>query len=232
MIVDHEWMAVRFARFNAESFGGELPTPVFRLSKARTRMGSCSWKARIGLFRPRVSDYTISMSTYYDFTERQACEVLLHEMIHYALALGHVRDTSAHGRRFREEAGRLNRKYGLHITAMAPAGDYRVSSVGARRTPHDSLVLALRMTDGRCYVSRIQPGALPRLERELRRQGGVLSHHWYVTTEQHFVRLPQHRTLRGYLVAPAELERMERLAAQGEWKEIAPGERVRRARSR
>ncbi len=223
MIVDREWMSGHFDRFNRESFGGTLPTPAFRLSRARTLMGSCSWKRRRGLFGATVAACTISMSTYYDFSERQACEILLHEMIHYALALAHVRDTSAHGRRFQEEAARLNRQYGLHITAMAPVGGYKVSAVGQRRRPQVCVLLALRMADGRCYVGRMQPGAFPRLERELRRLDVVKSRQWYVTTDSHYASLPQHRTLRGRQVTPGELERLERFAAEngGEWRKLA-----------
>lgn len=220
MIVDKEWMSGHFDRFNRESFGGTLPTPAFRLSRARTRMGSCSWKVR-RRFRATSTDYTISMSTYYDFSEQQACEILLHEMIHYALALARVRDTSAHGRRFQEEAARLNRKYGLHITAMAPAGAYKVSAEAV----HDEacVLIALRLVDGRCYVGRMQPRCLSRIERELGFVDDIQSHHWYVTTDSRYTRLPKHRTLRGRLVKPDELERMARFAAAGLWRELVPG---------
>lgn len=119
MIISIEWMKEWFDNFNHEYFNDLLPTPEFRLMRARTRLGQMAYSLRF---------YRIGMTTYYDFTDRQAKEVLLHEMIHYFIAYKKLRDTSSHGIVFRSIASNFRRKYGWDIRVRYRGNDLKVNN--------------------------------------------------------------------------------------------------------
>ena len=108
----HAW----FRQFNADYFGDELPVPRILLSKARTRLGTMSYRRVRKLLRWTYTDFTIRISTYYECSEREYQETLLHEMIHYYIGVNKLKDTSAHGQIFRDMMNTINEKYGRHLT--------------------------------------------------------------------------------------------------------------------
>ena len=85
----------RFNRYNALIFDGRLSVPKLKWSRARTRLGQMACKRKTSLRRTKYYDYTISVSTYYELTEEQTDDVLIHEMIHYSIAYGTERHLSA-----------------------------------------------------------------------------------------------------------------------------------------
>ena len=108
----HAW----FRQFNADYFGDELPVPHIALSKARTRLGTMSYRRVRKLLRWTYTDFTIRISTYYECSEREYQETLLHEMIHYYIAYKNISDTSSHGKVFRQIMQQLNNEHGWNIT--------------------------------------------------------------------------------------------------------------------
>ena len=105
-----------FTTFNEQYFDSVLPLPRLALSRSRTRLGSMSCKRVTRLLRgTKFSDFTIRLSNYYDLSEREFQNVLLHEMIHYHIAYTGVKDSSPHGVVFRRKAEVFNRKYGWNI---------------------------------------------------------------------------------------------------------------------
>ena len=90
----HTW----FRQFNADYFGDELPVPRIALSKARTRLGSLTYSRVLRLSGWKYTDFVIRISIYYECTEREFQETLLHEMIHYYIAYHNITDTSSHGK--------------------------------------------------------------------------------------------------------------------------------------
>ena len=147
MIVTVEWMERWFETFNSSYFDAQLPLPVMALSRARTRLGQMAFKRASRWGKVRLYDFKISMTTYYDMTDRQAKSVLLHEMIHYAIAYTGLRDTSSHGVVFRGMMDNLNRKYGWDIRVMTSTKGWKVSEqVKAKQTlrgPQTYLMLAI-----------------------------------------------------------------------------------------
>ena len=83
MILTTDILRTWFRQFNTDYFGGELPMPRIVLSKARTRLGTMACKCTRRLLKRVYSDFVIRISTYYECTEREFQETLLHEMIHY-----------------------------------------------------------------------------------------------------------------------------------------------------
>jgi hypothetical protein len=113
-----DYIQSRFDEFNARFFGGGLPPVPIKLSHARTFLGKLTFtRRRSWLFGPtRNEHFVLRINTRIDLPEELIQDTILHEMIHYYIAVNHLRDTSAHGRLFRQEMKRINTEGGRHIT--------------------------------------------------------------------------------------------------------------------
>ncbi len=209
MIVTTEWMETWFRKFNDDYFGAGLPLPVLKTSAAHTRLGqmSCKWTKRWG--RTKCHDFIIKLTTYYDMTERQAQNVLLHEMIHYSIAYTGLKDTAPHGIVFRGIADKLNRQYGWDIKAMTTTkGWKKAESAKARvnQRPAIYLILALKMKDNRHFLSVVNPRYARQIDLRLRGLTEVEHYGWYASSESAFDHMPIVRSLRGKRVSREEYE--------------------------
>ena len=111
------YLEAKFDEFNALMFGGRLPRIPVALSRAVSYVGLCTYKIRRRLFgKNEYYDFRIRVSTKFDLPEQELEDVLIHEMIHYALRLDGIKDTSAHGKAFRQLKDHINRTYGRHVT--------------------------------------------------------------------------------------------------------------------
>lgn len=203
-----EW----FKRFDQEYFGGKLPLPELGLTRAKTRLGQVAFKRSTRWGRTKIYDFKLSMSTYYDMTDKQAKSVLLHEMIHYIIGYTGLKDTAPHGVVFRGMMDSLNRKYGWDIRVMTSTKGWKVSeNVVARKKaaePQTYLILAVEMKDGKHFLSRVSPRFARSLERQLLTAKEVSSHNWYTTQESYFADFPQVRSLRGRRITKADFEKL------------------------
>ena len=203
-----EW----FKRFDHDYFGGKLPVPELGLTRAKTRLGQLSFKHATRWGRTKLYDFKLSMSTYYDMTDRQAKSVLLHEMIHYIIGYTGLKDTSAHGVVFKGLMDKLNSQYGWDIRVSTSTKGWKVSeTVKSRKEmkgPQIYLMLAIEMNDGRHYLSRVNPSFARRIENQLKTVREVVSHHWYTTMENYFEDYPQVRSLRGRRISKADFGKL------------------------
>lgn len=203
-----EW----FRRFDHDYFGGKLPVPELGLTRAKTRLGQLAYKRATRWGRTKLSDFKLSMSTYYDMTDRQAKSVLLHEMIHYIIGFTGLKDTAPHGIVFRGMMDNLNRKYGWDIRVMTSTKGWKVSERVEERQkakgPQAYLMLAIEMQDGKHYLSRVNPSFARRIESKLSLVRELRSHSWYTTQESYFEDYPQVRSLRGRRITKSDFEKL------------------------
>ncbi len=130
MIPTKEYLQEAFDGFNSLCFGGELPRPTLKLSRARTRLGWMRYKYRkdgAGLAR---YDFVIAVTVAYDLPREMLDDVIIHEMIHYLIAYKGLRDTSPHGQLFRRFMREINERHGRHVSVSAR----RASLVGCLKT--------------------------------------------------------------------------------------------------
>lgn len=200
-----EYLTAQFDKFNREYFDGTLPKPRIALSRSRTRLGSMTCRRRLTRNGYKMSDFAIHISTYYDMSERQVQNVLLHEMIHYSIAYRGVRDTSAHGVVFRGMMDTLNRKYGWEITVSSRTTDWKPR---VERKPCKRLVLALRTSDGKHFLSVVNPAFSAILEQRIRLAREISWHGWYVSGDPFFANMPAVRSLRGRKVSPEDFSKL------------------------
>lgn len=212
MIVTVEWMEEWFRRFDHDYFGGKLPVPELGLTRANTRLGQLAYKRATRWGRTKLYDFKLSMSTYYDMTDRQAKSVLLHEMIHYIIGFTGLKDTAPHGIVFRGMMDNLNRKYGWDIRVMTSTKGWKVSERVEERQkakgPQTYLMLAIEMQDGKHYLSRVNPSFARRIESKLVLARELRSHRWYTTQEPYFEDYPQVRSLRGRRISKSDFEKL------------------------
>ena len=212
MIVTVEWMEEWFRRFDHDYFGGKLPVPELGLTRAKTRLGQLAYKRATRWGRTKLYDFKLSMSTYYDMTDRQAKSVLLHEMIHYIIGFTGLKDTAPHGIVFRGMMDNLNRKYGWDIRVMTSIKGWKVSERVEERQkakgPQTYLMLAIEMQDGKHYLSRVNPSFARRIESKLSLVRELRSHRWYTTQQSFFEDYPQVRSLRGRRITKSDFDKL------------------------
>ena len=147
MDITTDILAIYFDKFNKAYFDGKLPVPRFAVTNSRTILGQfiCT-RERRKILRPSVcTGFTIKVSRYYDITERDYHNILLHEMIHYHIAYHGMRDTSPHGVLFKRMMNTLN-SHGWHITVSTNTRQWAVAEAN-RKAQYN--VLTLTATDGR-----------------------------------------------------------------------------------
>ena len=185
-----------FKQFNADYFGDELPVPRLALSKARTRLGTMACKSVRRIGRTVYTDFTIRISTYYDCTEREYKETLLHEMIHYYITYKHIRDASSHGPVFRSMMDSLNRRYGWHITVSSSMRGRRLTDPAEAARVRTYVVLALVLDTGERMLSVVNPKAACEVDLMARSTRRIVDHRWYMTQDAFFSTYPKVRSLR------------------------------------
>ncbi len=163
----------RFARFNALCFGGTLPPIRVELSNAKTFLGQCVWKRRRKLFgRTEHYDFRLRVNSRVDLSEEVLEDTIIHEMIHYHIALNRIKDTSAHGQVFRQMMQEINTRHGRHITIS-----HRSRTPEEREQFYDSrprwhAVALVRFSDGRLGLK-----VLPRVAERIRHYRAAVSRH-------------------------------------------------------
>ena len=200
MQINTEWIAVNFDRFNKDYFGGRLTPPKFSVNNARTRLGSMAFKWKRSLFKRETYDYVIRLSNYYDIPEVEFQNVLLHEMIHYYIAVNHFKDDSVHGTMFRSIAQRIN-KQGWHVVVRTDTRKWPVAERNRKKViTRKRIVLAASTTDGKYFLSVIGPGSVRKVKLQIARTPQIREVRWFESSDDYFQQFPQCRTLRGRIV--------------------------------
>jgi len=195
MTVNIEWIAQQFELFNALYFDKVLPTPLFLVSKTKTKLGWFVHKKRFTFRGFRSYDYKIGMSTHYQFTERQAQNILLHEMIHFYIAFKNIKDKSAHGPVFKRLMNQFNQEFGWELTGSAKAKKIK-----------ERLILAIEQSDGTCFLSVVNPRYAFKIQNELKRTTLNLKYSWYKSSDERFSHFSTVRSLRGVKTPRNEFE--------------------------
>ena len=185
-----------FRQFNTDYFGSELPMPRIVLSKARTRLGTMACKCTRRLMKRVYTDFTIRISTYYECTEREFQETLLHEMIHYYIMYKHIPDTSSHGKVFREMMHRLNSRYGWHITVSSSMRGRKIADEQGMSRRSAFLVLAIVLDDGSRMLSVVSPRSARKLDVMAQGVKKIVDHRWYLSSDPYFADFSKVRSLR------------------------------------
>lgn len=124
MVANHDNMLLTFDTCNMEYFEGKLLFPQFDLLHSYRTCGYFHY-LNGGWFDKTIYDPIISITDYYDFTEKQFVDIMVHEMIHYYLAYTGEDKRCRHGKKFMAMAEELNKKYHLNITKRLDISQYK-----------------------------------------------------------------------------------------------------------
>ena len=133
MIITVDILEEKFEEYNKLYFGGRLLWPDdFYLFKSFRVYGrfSCSSHSP----GSRLRNVKIGISMYYDWTEEQLRDVLVHEMLHYKLERSKNVEKKMHGPRFLKAAAEMNEKYGLNIEVHPTFKGLKVSDAAPKRS--------------------------------------------------------------------------------------------------
>ncbi len=207
MTITADYVREKFDALNALCFdGGLAPLPV-SISRARTFLGSVRYKRRrkhLIFGGWKYSDFRLVISKKVELleNERDVEDVILHEMIHYAILSRQQHDTSAHGRLFREMMDDINTRFNRHITiSHRTTEDERQSDTERRQ----HLVCVTRFRDGSCGITLAARTRFFALWDTLPTLPGAVDCTWYVSTSPYFNRFPRSRTPKAYRADAAEL---------------------------
>ena len=125
MVANQDNMRLVFDECNKRFFEGKLLFPQFGLLHSYRTCGQFHCRYQLVMFKDEFYDFKISITDYYDFTEKQFVDIMCHEMIHFYLIFFGMDKRCKHGRSFRTLAKQLNRKYGLNITTTLDISQYK-----------------------------------------------------------------------------------------------------------
>lgn len=202
--ISQAWLHTWFDIFNRTYFQGELPTPRLALSKARTRLGSMSCKRRFTSQGSKTFDYAIHISTYYQQTERQYQNVLLHEMIHYYISYKGIKDTAPHGQVFHSMMTTLNGKHGWEISVRSKMTETEYNAEYPNTKPY--LVLVVETVEEQLFISVVNIKYTYDIQQQVNKFNEIKHHQWYISTNTYFHHFPAVRSLRGKKISAEELD--------------------------
>lgn len=123
MIANFETMSRMFKECNKKYFNGSLPAPTFNTINKLNIIAKFVYNKNKGGKYP-IKWQEIRISDCYDFSEEDFRDIMVHEMIHYYIALNNIKDNKEHGKEFMKIANELNSKYNLNITKTKSASSF------------------------------------------------------------------------------------------------------------
>lgn len=204
MIATQQYVKQSFDKYNSLIFNGELPTVEIRLSRGERFLGKMEYRRIYGPFGRlrRCEDFVMRITSVKDLEPDALDDVIIHEMIHYFIAWKGIRDTSAHGKVFRQMMAEINSRFKRHITISVKNSNGACSNC----KPHRERIICIsKLQDGQLGVTVCSKTRVQQIKRLLPRYYHILGMSWYASSEQYFSRFPRSNTPKIYKADQAEL---------------------------
>ena len=124
MEVTEKVLEKKFDECNKIYFNNGLPYPFFSIFCKKKPFAKFTYLKKKKNGENVLVYKKISVSIYYDFTEEQLRDMIVHEMIHYFIAYNDIKDNKEHGKIFLSIAERLNSEFGLNIEKTRSTSSY------------------------------------------------------------------------------------------------------------
>ena len=200
-----EYIQTRFDEYNTRFFGGTLPPLPVKLSHAKGFLGKVTFtRRRRGLFgRYHNEDFVLRINVRIDLPETVVEDTILHEMIHYYIAVNEWHDTSTHGELFRREMARINQTGGRHITISHRLNEEEQAQAQVRK---GRIVAVLHLSDGRTGI-KIVPKQIRHIlywhqkaTKVFGGRDGQATIEWYYTAHPFFANYPSSIAMKVYII--------------------------------
>lgn len=187
-----DYIAREFQEFNAQMFGGKLTMPPIQLSKARTFVGQCAAKKRRTLLHGmQLFDFRLKFSIYFDLPEEEWEDTIIHEMIHYYIGVNGLKDTSAHGKIFRQMMETINQKFKRKLTiSHRSTPEQKEQIYNAKKVWH--VVALVYFADG-CKGLKVLPRNRQRIQAyrsTMQRDDRITQIDLFMSNDPYFNRFP------------------------------------------
>ena len=164
MTLTISYISEKFEKYNNLYFNGSLKTPKFKISNSKRALGTLSISKRLNFYGGYTKEHTISISKYYDRTEKQYDNTLIHEMIHLYISQNDIIDNGSHGRRFKAECARIN-KYGWDLSRTTDISGWKLSEEAQKQlddklsnATYSVFVYQMYDTDNTQFIFRVAKG--------------------------------------------------------------------------
>ena len=203
----------RFDQYNDRYFGGQLPPIPIRLSHAKGFLGKLTytrkptsslsnWLFGTNKTKYQNANFTLRINVRIDLPEEVIEDTILHEMIHYYIAVNQWKDTSAHGQLFRQEMARINQAGNRHIAITHRLTEQEKLQSVVQKERYFALIT---FADGKlgikvvpqAHIARWNKQALYRFTaRFMPAENVIQSIEWYKSSDPFFGRFPSSTALR------------------------------------
>ena len=95
-----------FNVWNKKAFNNELPTPYFEVMTTKSLLGQYTQKNIRG-----EKYHIIRVSNFYNRSEQEYTNTVVHEMLHFYIDFKGIKDTSSHGKIWKKMAQDLNKRF-------------------------------------------------------------------------------------------------------------------------
>ena len=202
MIPSIEYIQRRFNEYNELFFNNSLPPIPVRLSHAKGFLGKVTYtRQKQGLFSGyKNTNFVLRINVRIDLPEEVVEDTILHEMIHYYIALNQWQDTSTHGRLFRREMERINNEGKRHITISHHLNESEQKQAVLKK---GRVVAIVHFEDGQTGI-KVVPKQIRHIldwDKQAHRRFPVTSIDWYYTDDGYFAKYPSSTALRIYLTS-------------------------------
>ena len=198
----------KFEDFNRLMFDGKLPMLPIELSDAKTFLGMCVYKKKRTLLGKTVCyDFKLRINTRIDLAEEEVEDIIIHEMIHYYILVNKIKDTSAHGRVFRQMMNGINERFGRHIRiSHKPTQEQKEQLYETKQRWR--VVAYVVFKDGRTGI-KVLPRIMPKVMNYYNvvgRESCVERIELYISNDTFFNRFPSSSALRVHYIDKTDAE--------------------------
>lgn len=211
----------KFEEFNKLCFAGKLPQIPIELSDAKTFLGLCVHKRRIGENgETEYFDFKLRINSRLDLPENEIEDVIIHEMIHYFIDYNQLEDATTHGPIFTHMMNEINSKYGRNITISNKCSEEQEEELFDKKV-HYHVVAVVVFHDGRTGI-KVLPRVLHSILKyynNIQKDKKVLAVQLYMSNNTFFNRFSNSSALRVDSLEPEEIKQniagAERLECDG-----------------
>lgn len=191
-----------FKRFNAEIFISPLPEIPIKLTNAGSSVGRFAFP-RFGGPNDKgaLEMCCFKFSTNFDLPEEEWEDVVIHEMIHFAIWYFRIKDTSAHGPSFRKLMKDINTRFGRHISIRHKTVAGR-ESTDKRRRKH--IVCLSTFTDGKQLLTVVAQSKYAEIRNVIDTRPDIKETLWFYSYHNFFNRYPHVQTPKFFKILDAD----------------------------
>jgi len=196
MRAEIQFLNEKFNEFNANIFNNRLPAITIRIDHAARRLGCLAARNRNLTYSQAPQNYAIQISDRFDLPQPLLEDILIHEMIHFELAVEDITDTSSHGRIFKQRMAEINRTHGRHVSVRStlPKDIIRTDRRSQKMYFITCYIVRQRV---RGYM-RCTTTSIFQIYRQLKADKGFSDIRIFGTTDPFFNMMPNSRTIKLY----------------------------------